>query len=157
MQRRPCAQHANHILRRVSQRRGAAIVEMALMLPVFFMVMLGIVEFGRAFMVGQLITNSAREGARLAVTGSASNAAITQNIKDFLAQSGKINGSDVSVTITVSPYPGNPAPAGNDVSSCSSRDLISVKVDVPFSKVSFLPPTYLKTTKLSAQAAMRFE
>jgi Flp pilus assembly protein TadG len=36
-------------------------VEMALVLPIFFTVLLGIVEFGRAMMIGQLITNSARD------------------------------------------------------------------------------------------------
>jgi len=45
------------------RRRGAAAVEMALVLPIFFTVVLGIIEFGRAMMVSQLMATSAREGA----------------------------------------------------------------------------------------------
>ncbi|MFO1019694.1 MAG: TadE/TadG family type IV pilus assembly protein [Planctomycetales bacterium] len=140
-----------------TRRRGAAIVETAVVLPIFFLVVMGIIEFGRAFMVAQLVTNAARGGVRMAITGDATNATVTQEIQDFLKASGKINASDVKVSVTITPYPGNPVPAGNDVANCTSRDLINVKVEVPFNKVSFLPPTYLKSTVLNAQAAMRFE
>lgn len=45
-------------------RRGAAAVEMALVLPLFLLVIFGIVEIGRAFMVEHLLANAARVGAR---------------------------------------------------------------------------------------------
>lgn len=138
-------------------RRGAALVEMALVLPIFCMVVFGIVEFGRAFMVGQLVTNAAREAVRQGVTGDYTNAQITADVKAFLLQSAKIQGSDATVTITVTPAAGNPPVAGNEVSNCTSKDLITVKVLVPFSKVSLIPASYLKTTNISGQAAMRFE
>jgi len=138
-------------------RKGAALVEMALVLPIFCMVVFGIVEFGRAFMVGQLVTNAAREAVRQAVTGDYTNAQVTADIKSFLFASAKINGSDVTITYTVTPAAGNPAVAGNEVSNCTSKDLITIKVSVPFSKVSLLPPSYLKTTAINGQAAMRFE
>ena len=47
--------------------RGQALVEAALMLPLVMLVLLGIVEFGRAFNIKQGVTDAAREGARLAV------------------------------------------------------------------------------------------
>jgi Flp pilus assembly protein TadG len=47
--------------------RGQALVEMALILPILLMLLLGIFEFGRAWNTKQLITDAAREGARLAV------------------------------------------------------------------------------------------
>ena len=40
-------------------RKGAAAVEFALVMPLFFMLILGIIEFGRAIMVEQIITNAA--------------------------------------------------------------------------------------------------
>ena len=49
------------LMNRRHDRRGAALVEMALVLPIFFGVVLGIVEFGRAMMVSQMVTNAARE------------------------------------------------------------------------------------------------
>ena len=37
---------------------------MALVLPIFTMLVFGIIEFGRGFMIMQLVTNAAREGCR---------------------------------------------------------------------------------------------
>ncbi|MHA7239876.1 TadE/TadG family type IV pilus assembly protein [Arthrobacter sp. TMS1-12-1] len=45
--------------------RGAAAVEMALLLPVLIFLLLGIMEFGRAFNVQATLTNAAREGVRV--------------------------------------------------------------------------------------------
>ena len=66
---------------RRQDRRGAAVVEMALVLPIFFMVVLGIIEFGRAFMIGQLVTNAAREAVRPSEKkpGARSSGALQQN------------------------------------------------------------------------------
>lgn len=52
------------MLQRFKNLRGSAIVEMALVLPLFIMLLVGIVEFSRVLMVKQVITNAAREGAR---------------------------------------------------------------------------------------------
>src|SRR5438045_2129443 len=47
--------------------RGAATVEMALVLPIVLLFMFGIFEYGRYFMTMQLFNNAAREGARYAI------------------------------------------------------------------------------------------
>ena len=47
--------------------RGATIVEAALVLPILFMFLLAILEFGRAYNEYQVLTNAAREAARYAV------------------------------------------------------------------------------------------
>ena len=46
---------------------GSEIAEAALVIPIFFMIMLGIYWFGRAFNTYATINHAAREGARLAV------------------------------------------------------------------------------------------
>lgn len=54
--------------KRTSQcRSGAALVEMAFVLPVFFLFLFGILEFSRLIFVKQVMTNAAREGCRYAV------------------------------------------------------------------------------------------
>lgn len=58
------------------RERGAAAVEFALLLPVFLLVIAGIVDFGRAFFTQIELTNAAREGARAAVVSTASAADI---------------------------------------------------------------------------------
>jgi len=48
-------------------RRGQALVEFALLLPFLLLLLLGVIEMGRAWNVKQVLTDAAREGARLAV------------------------------------------------------------------------------------------
>jgi Flp pilus assembly protein TadG len=45
--------------------QGAALVEFALVVPAFFLLLFAIVEFGRGFMVSSLLTNAARSGCRV--------------------------------------------------------------------------------------------
>ena len=137
-------------------RRGTATVELALVLPIFFAVLLGIIEFGRAMMVSQLVTNAAREGARMAILDGSSNAECEQWIKGFLQSAINAGSADVSVTITVTPAPGNPSP-GNEVANASPRDLCTVQVSVPFDRVNYIPGDYLAGKQLTGQSAMRHE
>jgi Flp pilus assembly protein TadG len=138
------------------KRRGTALVEMALVLPIFMMVTLGIVEFGRAMMVSQLITNAAREGARLGIITGSTNADVQASVESFLLQAANISASDLSLDITVTPDTGNPNP-GNQVVYAHSRDLVSVSVSVPFDKVSYISGNYLKGKTLVGRSAMRHE
>lgn len=47
-----------------ASERGAVAVEFALLIPILIMILLGIMEFGRAYNVQMSLTNAAREGAR---------------------------------------------------------------------------------------------
>ncbi len=141
---------------RCSQRRGAAVLEMALVLPIFFMVVLGIVEFGRAMMVGQMVTNAAREATRLAIVDGSTNSSVEDWIEEFLENSIGVDAADVTVTITVTAAPGNDDP-NDEIGNAQSRDLVTVAVSVPFDEVSYLPGNYLDGKQLSAQSAMRHE
>lgn len=53
--------------RRWGSEQGAQLVEFALVLPLLLLVVLGIAEFGFIFMRYEVVTNAAREGARIAV------------------------------------------------------------------------------------------
>lgn len=137
-------------------REGTALVEMALVLPIFVAVTLGIVEFGRAMMVGQLVTNAAREGARLGIIDGSSNAEVRTSIEQFLQQSAGIGAQDLTIQITVTPATGNPNP-NNEVANALPRDLVTVFVSVPFTKVSYITGNYLNGKTLSGRCAMRHE
>ena len=51
------------------ENTGQSVVELALVLPLIFFLLLGVVEFGRMFHAYLVITQGSREGARLAVVG----------------------------------------------------------------------------------------
>ena len=127
-----------------SQRRGASVVEFALVAPVFFLVVLGMIEFGRMAMVQQVITNSAREGARIGVLDGATVAKVKTKVDDYLA-SASISGASVAV----SPNPPESAGYGESV---------TVTVSVPFNQVSWLPaPFFIGGQTLTAESVMRRE
>jgi Flp pilus assembly protein TadG len=144
------------LMNRQHNRRGAAIVEMALVLPIFFGVVLGIVEFGRAMMVSQMVTNAAREATRLAIIDGSTNTTVETWVEDFLNDSINVAASDVTVTITIVAAPGNDDP-NNQIGNAQARDLVTINVSVPFDKVSYVPGSYLNGKNLSAQSSMRHE
>src|SRR3954469_9519871 len=91
-------------LGKATLRRGAAVTEFAIVAPVFFMMVIGFIEFGRALMVQQVLVNASRVGARMAsTTGSTSSTVQTavQNYTTGVAVPG--------VTVTVSPSPATAA------------------------------------------------
>jgi Flp pilus assembly protein TadG len=67
--------------RRLRQDDGAQLVEFALVLPLLLFVVLGIAEFGIIFQRYEVVTNAAREGARLAVLPGYDSAAAEDAIR----------------------------------------------------------------------------
>ena len=53
-----------HFLPFYRNERGQALIEFAFILPFLLVIVGGIVDFGLAFFVGQVVENAAREGAR---------------------------------------------------------------------------------------------
>jgi len=126
------------------QRRGAAAVEFAIVAPLFFLLVMGMIEYGRMVMVQQVITNASREGARRAVLDGATTAAVQSTVTNYMT-SAKIT----SPTVTVTPNPPSGAASGSP---------ITVTVSIPFSQVSWLPtPMYLGAKTLTATTVMRRE
>ena len=127
-----------------SRRRGTAIVEFAIVAPLFFLVILGIIEFGRMVMVQQILTNASREGARRAVLEGATAPDVETIVTDYLT-----NTSVSGATVTVAP---------GSLSGIGFGDPVSVTVSVPFDRVSWVPaPWFLGGKTLSAQSVMRAE
>jgi Flp pilus assembly protein TadG len=69
-----------------ASERGAVAVEFALLAPVLVMILLGIVEFGRAYNVQTTLTTAAREGVRsMAINNNQTTArAATKNAAALL-------------------------------------------------------------------------
>ena len=137
-------------------RRGAALVEAAFILPILFLVTLGIIEFGRAMMVAQMVTTAAREGARLGIMTGKTNADVTNAVNQFMLDAVNVTPDKFSMTITVTPAPDNPSPA-NEVGNANTGDLVEVVILVPFDNVSYISPDWLSGRSLRGECAMRHE
>jgi len=80
-------------------QRGAALLEMAFTLPLLLLISVGIFEFGRAFEVWQVLTNAAREGARVAVLPGISDAMVSARVQQY-ANAGVLD-TGVTPTVTI--------------------------------------------------------
>jgi hypothetical protein len=69
------------MLRRAGSRRGQAFVELALVLPLAIMLLVGIITIGLGVFYQQQLANAAREGARYAAIHSAT--ALRPTVSDF--------------------------------------------------------------------------
>lgn len=128
-------------LQKKSSRRGAAIVEFAVVVPVFLTMIAGTIEISRAIVVQELLTNASREGARIASFNSTTTTStVTSAVNTYLSNDG-VTGA----TTTVSPSP----------TSATGGQSISVTVSIPFSSVSwFTTPFYLGGQTLQATTVM---
>lgn len=130
-------------------RRGAAAVEFAIVAPVFILMIFGMIEFGRAIMVKQVLTNASREGARFAALDGATSAATKTLVATYLTGAGI---SDATISVQ------NNSGAEVEPSTISYGQTVTVKVSVPFASVSWLPtPWFLNSKTLAASTVMRRE
>lgn len=91
----------------IGNERGTNAVELALLLPVLVMLMVGIFQFGMAYNNYLAITHAAREGARLAAVNRFDEAAVREKAypvnPDSVSVSypaGEAHGEPVTVTVT---------------------------------------------------------
>lgn len=121
----------------MKQDRGAAMIELALILPLLVMLLIGIVDFGRAYSAQVSITAAAREGARvLALKGN--SAAVTN----------AVNGAKGSATVTSIVQ--TACPVGSTGTSTAVATVV-VRASFKFG-IPFVP---LGTKTFSATASMR--
>jgi Flp pilus assembly protein TadG len=125
------------------------VVEFALVSLAFFMLVLGLVEFGRACMVVELLTEAARRGCRAGIIENTSSASIKSAATDYLTSVG-INGETAGVSV-------NDQPVDTvDAQNYPAYTEITVIVTVPVSSVTWVPAGYL-SGNLQGQFTMRRE
>ena len=130
--------------RQSKTRRGASAVEFALVAPIFFLVAMGIFEFGRAMMVQQMLINASREGARNAIfQNSSTDSAITATI-DHLTRSGLTIARE---RVTVAPDP----------TTAAHGEPVTVTVAVPYTDVGWIPGFFMQDRTLTASTTMSYE
>jgi Flp pilus assembly protein TadG len=116
-------------------RKGLAVVELAIIVPVLVFLTIGMIEVARGLMVKETLSNAARKGARTGILPTGTTASITADINQVLSDN-KIDTNYATVTVMVN---GKVA----DASTAVQHDQISVKVSVPVSKVAWITPLFL--------------
>jgi Flp pilus assembly protein TadG len=121
-------------VKHLRNERGAAMLETALTLPLVLFVAVGIFEFGRAYQTWQVLTNAAREAARVAVLPGASTSAATTRAARYM-ESGQLPAYG-SATVAVTP---ETLDLGGGVTAGASR----VTVSYPFQFIVLQPVAQL--------------
>lgn len=138
---------------RLGSRRGQALVEFALVVPMLLLMLVGIIEFGRAWNMSQVVTDAARQGARTAAVLNPDPSASVDSVRAVVAaalQSGNVNASTATVQV--------------DNFQAGSNTPVTVTVAVPYQFVIFGPVMALAgqtftngTITLRSAAIMRNE
>jgi Flp pilus assembly protein TadG len=112
-----------------SQRKGAAVVELAIVLPLFALLVIGTIDVGRAIIVRHTLVEAARTGCRLhAVKGEVAPAQVTAAI-DAIMDDADLNG----YTVTFDPQ---------DSSGIEQLQPVRATVSIPYDEVSWLPTSW---------------
>ena len=132
-------------------RYGVALVEIALVLPVFLAVVGGLTALGRAASVTQALHDSARLGVRLAAAPGATNETIRSAVYEALATSTGLSAQDVTLTIHIEIAPGNESPEG-EIAKTHPKDRIRVAINVPCERISWLSGLVFQGTPLRGES-----
>lgn len=87
--------------KRLKSERGAALLETAITVPIVLLMSVAIFEFGRAYQTWQVLTNAAREGARIAVLADSTDAQIQAAVRTYMNSGGLPKADDAAVGIAV--------------------------------------------------------
>lgn len=127
--------HARPTTRRAPQgrrtRRGAALVEFALTLPVLVLMLLGTIEFGNYFTQLAVVKNAARDAARFGSNQATLVLAQTQS-----AAAARIVLSDVGFPCAT----GNACSVDASIVQAAGMNFIQVDVVVPYEQVTGIIP-----------------
>ena len=132
-----------------NRRSGSAVVELAIVSPVFFLLLFGLVEMGRTLMVKHALTEAARAGCRESILSTTirvddADSAARQHLVAYLS------GARDSATCRVSISP-------SDLSVVERGEEITAIVEVDCADISWIAPSYMKNRVLRGEATMKRE
>ncbi len=129
--------------RRRLSRFGVAATEFAVVAPLFFLLVIGMIELGRGLMVQQVLINASRVGAREAITVGSTTTDVQTVVQDYAASV-----SVPGVLVTVTPDP----------AAAAAGTMVTVSTSVAYNDISWLAaPWFLSGQTLTADSSMRKE
>ncbi len=127
-------------------RRGNAVLEAALVIPILLYLAFGTVEFGYFFYVKNNVQGAAREGVRAGIPPGATNTDVTSAISSQMTAAG-LQSSGYTVTTTPS-----------NVSGLAPGTTVTVQVQCTWGTVGLRPLQLISASKLvKGQSVMRKE
>jgi Flp pilus assembly protein TadG len=137
-----------------SRRQGQSLVEFAVVLPIFLLILAGILDFGLGLYSQMTIINAAREGARIGavtIVGVDPTASVDNRVR---AMTAGLDQSKLDVIITCQ------TPSGSSFVACGSSAWQSgdaVRVEVDYDYTMLWPLALGNSLQLSSTVQMRIE
>lgn len=164
--RRNSRQVSNFSHNQSGKRTGATIVETALVMPVFFMFVFAIIEFGHATMINNVLKNATRTAARWGSATGATTAEVEQYARERMG--GAVDPSMVTIQIKdASQFDnGGGAPTTSkdfqampdiELEDAEPRQLFMIRASIPYGNVSLIPQPWLGSVLLSGETFTRHE
>jgi Flp pilus assembly protein TadG len=128
---------------RRNRTRGQALVEFAMVLPVFMVLLVGMLDAGFALYNKMTVINAAREGAHAVVAVDTTDAVAVANIPSMVtaAVSNAANGMLVGTTVACVAATGHPTPCkfGGGGAGTNALQGDSVRVTVTYKYIPLFP------------------
>lgn len=148
-------------------RSGTALVETAVVLPIFFTFIFAFIEFGHCFMTIHTMNSAARRAARAGVGEFKSTAQVVAIAHDVLDSAIDADHANVKIMVKDGSAFDNPSvDAGSinyddlpdvELSTLDSETLFIVRIQVPYSEIGIMGPRWVTTLNLYGQSVMRKE
>ena len=119
------------------------------------LIVLGVIEFGRAMSINQMLNSAARIGCRAAVLDGSSDTAVSNLVKTQVRNT--IGCQDSSITVTIVATSSRTGATLSNVSEATTGDLIDVDAFVPFADVSWAVKQWLGTARIRGEYSMQHE
>jgi Flp pilus assembly protein TadG len=137
-------------------RKGAAVVEFAVVAPLFVLLMMGMIEMGRAVQIQQVLTNASREGARLAAIEGTTEAKVQAAVSQYLTLSGVYGFEGVDSLGNPKGKPCTDALVSVSPPNALPGEAVTVTVTLARDKVSWVQNRFI-TSDLTAATVFRKE
>ena len=122
-------------------------MEMAMVCPVLFMIVFGLIEVSLGYMAHHLIQDASRQGCRAGICRGQTNTTVLARINNLLAAE-RITGANTTILINNAP---------GDLATARTGDNVSVRITLDASNVTFLPATGYLKGEFSATCTMRHD
>ncbi len=141
-------------LRTARRGDGQSLVEFALVLPIFMLIVAGIADFGMLLYSNMTAINAAREGARLSITAPGDTSAVEARVR---AMSTGLSQADLTVTTSCERPDAAPATTFHACTApdWESGDAVVVTVDYTYHMI--WPLTFGNEIPITSTVRMRIE
>ena len=139
---------------RSDHQGGQSLVEFALIIPLFLLIVAGMVDFGMGLYSNMTVINAAREGARMSITTPGDTSLVESRVRSM---AGGLSATDLSVNTSCQRPAAAPATTWGSCTGTAYQSGDAVVVRVNYTYHMIWPLAFGNSIPLSSEVRMRIE